>query len=708
MNKDNVIFSNKEISWLSFNERVLQEAADPTVPLLERIKFLGIFSSNLDEFFRVRVATLRRLANLGKKAKKIIGHDPNKVLKKIQKIVINQQNEFDKVYQQILKDLATLKIFIIDEKQLSEEQGYFVKSYFRREVRPKLIPIMLDEKGKFPDLRDKSIYLAVILSVKGIPQKFQYALIEIPSRVLPRFLTLPGIDGNKFIILLDDVMRFGLEDIFSIFEFDTYEAYTIKLTRDAELDIDEDVSESYIRKVHKSLKQRKEGTPVRFVYDSKIPKPLLNFLIRKLNLKNSDALIPGSKHHNFKDFYDFPDIGPKSLKNRPRISLAHKDLHDKKSLLAAIREKDVLLHFPYQSFDYIIDLLREASINPKVTSIKIMLYRVAKYSSIVTALINAVKNGKSVTVVVELQARFDEEANINLADKLREEGAKVIYGVRGLKVHAKCCLITRRDHDKSYPYAIIGTGNFNEETAEIYSDHCLFTSNRKITREVTRIFDFIEQPFKVATFKHLLVSPFSMRKKIARLIQNEIQNAQKGKDAYIILKINNLADFEIIEKLYEASEAGVKIRILNRGMFSVITGVKGLSKNIEAVSIVDKFLEHTRIFVFCNGGNEKYFISSADLMTRNFDKRVEAACPIYDPDIQKELREFLDIQWNDNVKSRILDKGLNNFYTQRSTIKKIRAQDKIYEFLKDQLSQNTNEKFELHKLPKTKAKSEQS
>jgi polyphosphate kinase len=704
MNKDNAIFTNKEISWLSFNERVLQEAADPTVPLLERIKFLGIFSSNLDEFFRVRVATLRRLTNLGKKAKKIIGHDPNLVLKEIQKIVINQQNEFEKIYQQILKELASQKIFIIDEQRLNEEQGYFVKSYFRREVRPKLIPIMLDSKGKFPHLKDKSVYLAIVLSRRDKSKKNKYALIEIPRKVLPRFLILPAIGDKKYIIMLDDVIRYGLEDIFAIFEFDTFEAYTIKLTRDAELDIDDDLSESYIRKIHKSLKQRKGGFPVRFTYDSKIPKRFLSYITERLNLTDKDALIPGAKHHNFKDFIDFPKVGPNSLKNPPLISLAHKDLQNSQSLITTIKEKDILLHFPYQSFDYIIDLLREAAIDPNVTSIKITLYRVARYSSIVHALINAAKNGKSVTVVVELQARFDEEANIYLADKLSEEGVKVVYGVRGLKVHAKCCLITRKDKGKIYHYAIIGTGNFNEDTAKIYSDHCLFTSNTKITREVVRIFDFIEQPYKVKSFKHLIVAPFYMRKKISRLIQNEIDNARNGKESYIILKLNNLADFEIIEKLYQASEAGVKIKLIVRGMFSLIPGVEGLSKNIKAISIVDKFLEHTRIFIFCNGGDEKYFISSADFMGRNFDKRVEAACSIYDKNIQQELKSFLNIQLEDNIKSRILDKDLKNYYTQKSSIKKIRAQDKIYEFLKDQLTGNKDKDIEIHKLPKVTVK----
>ncbi len=674
----------KELSWLSFNARVLQEAADPSVPLLERVKFMGIYSNNLDEFFRVRVATLNRLAKLGKRAKKITGHDPKKVLKDVQKVVLDQNRTFDKIYQGILQELAKKSIFIINEKKLNSEQGEFVKSYFHQEVRPKLIPIMIDQVEEFPQLKDEAIYLAVYMSRKSSPQKAKYALIEIPTESLPRFLTLPRKKRVKSIILLDDVIRYGLKDIFSMFDFDSCDAYTINLTRDAELDIDEDFSESYIRKVHKSLKKRKTGNPVRFVYDSEMPDDLLSFLTDKMHISKDDTIIPGSRYHNFKDFMNFPDLGLKRLKYKPVAALSHKDIDSRKSLFDVMREKDFLLHFPYQAFHPVIDLLREASIDPKVISIDICLYRLARQSSVVNALINAVKNGKRVCAVMELQARFDEEANIYWSDRLQEEGARVIHGVLGLKVHSKLCLITRKEKGKVRHYAIVGTGNFNEETAKIYSDHCLFTADRRITNEVARVFEFFEENYKITTFKHLIVSPFHLRKKMTRFIKNEIKNAQEGKEAYIILKLNNLTDTSLIDKLYEASQAGVKINLMVRGMFSLRPGISGMSKNIETRSIVDKYLEHTRILVFCNGGKERMYITSADLMPRNIDRRVEVTCPIYDESIKQELWTFLDLQWQDNVKAKIRHDELIQSAREDGPRDKVRAQLAIYEFLKNE------------------------
>ncbi|HEX9653780.1 MAG TPA: polyphosphate kinase 1 [bacterium] len=674
---------NKELSWMSFNARVLQEASDPAVPLIERLRFLGIFSSNLDEFFRVRVATLKRIARLGRPAKKILGQDPQKILARIQDIVLEQQAKFEQFYQQILAELGKENIFIIDELQLSAEQGEFVKNYFHREVRPKLIPIMLEPNVKFPVLKDKSIYLAVVLARKNDPQKAKYALIEIPSDVLPRFRILPDIGNKRYIILLDDVIRYGLEDIFSVFNFYIGGAYTLKLTRDAELDLSEDLSESYIRKVSKSVKQRKAGNPVRLVYDAQMPQEFLAFLTRQLGINKDDTVIPGSKYHNFKDFMNFPEVGPKRLRYEPQIFLPHENIDPRKSLFTTIRDRDILLHFPYHSFDHFIDLLREASIDPKVAAIKITLYRVAKNSSVVNALINAVKNGKSVTVVVELQARFDEETNIYIANNMQEEGVRVIYGVPGLKVHSKLCLITRREKNKAVHYACIGTGNLNEVTAKLYGDHFLFTADKRLTKEVHRIFEFFANNYKVSSFKHLIVSPYNMRQKFVRMIRNEIKNAQAGKEASIFLKMNNLADPFIIQELYKASAAGVKIKLIVRGMFSLVTGMPGLSANIEAISIVDKFLEHTRIYSFSNAGEPKYFISSGDWMTRNFDGRVEVTCPIYDKSIQAELQTFLDIQWQDNVKARSLDRGLSNGFSTRPPRSKMRSQFKLYDFLKD-------------------------
>jgi len=672
---------SKELSWLTFNERVLMEAADPTVPLMERIKFLGIFSSNLDEFFRVRVATLNRLRKLGKKAKKLTGHDPAKVLKQVQKTVIRQHKRFDRIYQQLLKEMARQNIFIIDEKQLNEEQAAYVESYFDQEVRPKLVPIMVDQVEKFPELKDQSIYLAVHLWKKGAEQKHKYALIEVPTDVLSRFLILPGVGRKKHIILLDDVIRLELQKIFSFLPYDSFSAYTIKLTRDAELDIDDDLTQSYIKKVTKSLKMRKGGLPVRFIYDARMPESLLAFFTRKLRLTKDDTIIAGSKYHNFKDFMNFPDMGLKRLKYPPIKNLPHKDLNHSKSLFKTISKKDILLHFPYQSFHPVIDLLREAAIDPKVSSIKATFYRVAKNSAVVNALINAANNGKSVFVVMELQARFDEEANIYWAHRLQDEGARVIYGVPGLKVHSKLCLIERREKGGTKRLAIIGTGNLNEDTAKVYSDHSLFTTDRRLTNEVSKIFEFYADNYKITSFSNLIVSPFQMRKKILKFIKNEIKNAKEGKEAYIRWKLNNLVDAEVIDWLYRASQAGVKIRLNVRGMFSLVPGVPGMSENIEAIRIVDKYLEHTRIFRFCNGGDEMMYISSADIMPRNLDRRVEVTCPIYDKSIQEELRTFCEHQWKDNVKARMHSDGtIHNFLETRS--QKNRAQMDIYDYLK--------------------------
>jgi polyphosphate kinase len=673
---------NKEISWLSFNERVLQEADNPDVPLIDRLKFLGICSSNLDEFYRVRVATLNRLAYLGKKAKKFIGADPVKILKDITPIALTQHERFDKIYKKLIRALAKESIYIITEKDLNPDQGDFVLNYFYTEVRPMLIPIMLTQVSDTLQLRDRTIYLSVCLCNLADPAKNQYALIEIPSDVLPRFLVLPAVDGKKYVILLDDVIRYGLDKIFSIFSFDRYEAYTIKITRDAEIDIDDDISESYMDKLHKSLKQRDAGNPIRFIHDARIPTNFLKLLKEKINVTKEDTIIAGSKYHNNRDFMHFPAIGSRQLNYTPIKSLSHKDIPPGESLLKSMRKKDIMLHYPYHSFNYVIDLLREASIDPKVLSIKMTLYRVAKNSNVLHALINAVKNGKTVVAVLELQARFDEESNIYWANRLKEEGVKVIFGVPGLKVHSKLCLVSRAEKGGTAHYAIIGTGNFNEDTARLYTDHALFTADQRITREVNKIFNFFVKTYRSDTFKHLMVSPNFMRKRMNRLINKEIKNAKAEKEAYIFLKLNGLTDPQLIHKLYEASEAGVKVKLIVRGMFSLVPEIEGMSSNIEAISIVDKFLEHTRIYNFCNDGNELFLISSADLMPRNIDRRIEVTCPIYDDDIKNELRTYMDIQWNDNVRARILNEKLDNRLRKNRSRKKIRTQWQIYDYLK--------------------------
>ncbi len=671
----------KEISWLSFNERVLQEAENKEVPLLERFKFLGIYSNNLDEYFRVRVATLKRLSMLSSKSKEILGYNPKTTLKTIQEIVIAHNTKFEKIYAGLLHELAKYNTHIIDEKQLNQEQAEFVRTYFHKEVRTRLMPFLIEKETSLPNLTDDAIYLAIYLA-KTDTQKRRYALLEIPSGVLPRFIVLPEKDDNKYIIFLDDVIRFGLNEIFFIFDFDDISAYTIKLTKDAELEIADDISESYIDKLSKSLQQRKKGTPVRFIYDRTMPQDLLKIITKKLNFGPDDVIIPSNRYHNFKDFMNFPNPGRKKLFSDPFIPIQHRDIQPGRSILSAIKKKDIMFFFPYHPFDHFIDLLREASIDPYVVSIEITLYRLARNSSVINALLNAVRNGKSVTTIVELQARFDEEANILWGNKLLEEGVKVIYGVPGLKVHSKLCLITRVKNDITQRYAAVGTGNFNEDTARVYTDLLLLTTDKKITNEVLKAFNFFSVNYKKDNFYHLVLSPFFLRNKVILLIENEIKNAKAGKKAFIYLKLNNLTDTEIINCLYEASQAGVKIRLIVRGMLSLIPRVKKLSEKIDAIGIVDRFLEHSRFFIFCNGGNDQIYISSADLMTRNLDHRIEVTCPIFDKSIKCEIRKIFDIQWEDNVKARIFDANQSNKFVKPGKNALNQSQIEVYNWLK--------------------------
>ncbi len=675
---------NREISWLSFNERVLQEASDPSTPLIERLKFLGIFSNNRDEFYRVRVATINRLTKLGKKAIDIYGDDPKELLQKLQRKVIEQQQNFEEIYQELLHELAKQNVFIINEKQLNQNQQQYVKDYFHNQVETNLFPIMVDENKPFPYMKDKSGYLFVRLISTVQKQKNKYALIEIPSRTTSRFIILPQEKNKKYIILLDDVIRYNVHEMFSVFGYTTKEAINIKLTRDAELDIDQDVSKSMLEKISKGVKDRKKGQPVRFVYDSTMSKEMLAFIMKKLGMDKKDNAIPGGRYHNFKDFIGFPNIGEKKLMYEHPRPLNHKYLyHINTSILNVIKQKDILLHYPYHTYDHTITLLREASIDPTVESIKITLYRVADSSKIANALVNAIKNGKKVTVLVELQARFDEENNIYWANKLQEEGATVIYGVPGLKVHSKLFLITTRVRGKEVKYAHIGTGNFNEKTARIYTDFSLLTADKNITDEISSVFDFYANNFKTGVYKHLAVAPFFMRQTFVNLIDKEITNAKAGKKAFMILKMNSLVDKDMIEKLYEASQAGVQITLIVRGICSLVTEIVGYSDNIKAYSIVDKYLEHARVFIFANGGNEKIYITSADWMSRNLDSRSEVAVPILDADVKKQIKDIINIQISGNTKVRILDRLQQNLYKKaKPGERKIRVQDEIYNYLK--------------------------
>ncbi len=676
----NKTYIPKEISWLSFNERVLQEAENKDVPLIERFKFLGIYSNNLDEYFRVRVATLKRISQFGNKAKDILGYSPKTTLKKIHDIVLSQNSKFEKIYSSLIQELDKHNIHIINEKQLNSEQTEFVQKYFHKKVLTRLMPFLIEKDSELPNLTDDAIYLAIYL-VKKETQKKRFALLEIPTNILPRFIVLPEKGDDKYVMFIDDIIRYGLKDIFFIFDFNVFSAYTIKLTKDAELEIVDDISESYIDKLSRSLQQRKWGTPVRFIYDRDMPDDLLKILTKKLNFGPDDVIIPADRYHNFKDFMNFPNLGKKKFYYEPLVTIAHRDILPGKSILSAIKKKDIMLFFPYHPFDYFIDLLREASIDPYVTSIHITLYRLARNSSVVNALLNAVRNGKKVTTVVELQARFDEEANILWGNKLMEEGVKVIYGVPGLKVHSKLCLITRVKNEITQRYAAIGTGNFNEDTAKIYTDHLLLTTNKKITNEVYKAFNFFNVNYKKDNFYHLVLSPFFLRNKIILLIENEIKNAKAGKKAFIYLKLNNITDNEIINHLYEASKAGVTIRLIIRGMISLVPDLKNISENIKAIGIVDRFLEHTRFMIFCNGGNEEYYISSADLMTRNIEHRIEVTCPVFDKGIKNEMKEIFEIQWSDNVKARVLDSTLSNEFVE-SGKKPVNSQIEVQNYLK--------------------------
>ncbi|MCU0435348.1 MAG: polyphosphate kinase 1 [Bacteroidia bacterium] len=675
-------FINRDISWLSFNERVLQEAEDDANPLIERLRFLGIYSNNRDEFFRVRVATLKRMGKLGRKAESVLGAPPDMLLSQIQKRVVAASHRFDRIYNKILAELEKHHIHIIDETELTKAQGEFVTNFFRNKVMPSLFPIMLDNAPQFPYLRDRSTYLVVRMIAAGLEAKPKYALIEVPADAISRFVVLPQGGIEQYVMLLDDVIRFCLSEVFPGYDPKRISAYTIKLTRDAELDLDTDVSKSFLEKMSGGLKKRKKGIPVRFVYDKQMPADMLKFLLRQLKVIRTDNIIPGSRYHNFKDFIRFPDLGHPELIWPVHEPLRHPRLIRGESMFDVIREKDLILHYPYQTFDHVIDLLREASIDPKVKKIQITVYRVASNSNIVNALINAVKNGKEVVAVMELQARFDEENNIYWANKLQEEGARVIFGVPGIKVHSKLFLITRREEGKLINYAHIGTGNMNESTAKIYTDKSLITADKRITDELVKVFEFYHNNLKPGQYKHLLVSPFTMRRKLEALIQFETDEAKKGRKASMLLKMNNLVDLDMINSLYEASRAGVQITLIIRGTCSLIPGVKGVSENIKAISIVGRYLEHTRVFIFHHGGDEKYFISSADWMTRNLDHRSEVAVPIYDADSQKELKEILELQLRDNRKARLIG-GLreNTYIDAPASDKPINAQEAIRDYL---------------------------
>ena len=685
-------YVNRELSWLKFNARVLQEAADEKVPLLERLRFAGIFSNNLDEFFKVRYATVKRVA-MNESSDKELGVHAKELLEEITKEVIQLQDESLSIINTITEELEKEQIFIVNEKTLLPEHEAFVNTYFYDKVRPALFTIILNDLEKFPQLKDDVAYLAVkmtlkedekasgvqkFFSSKAYKEKIQYALIELPT-TLNRFIELPQVGDKHYIIMLDDVIRFCLHLIFSIFNYESLSANMIKITRDAELDIDDDLSKSFVEKISSSVEDRRKGAPVRFVYDKTIDKDTLHFLIEKMGIVNTDSVIPGGRYHNRRDYMSFPSLGRTDLTYAPIHPLPVKGLTSEESLLKKIAEKDYLQFTPYHTFSNIIWFLREAALDPKVKSVKITIYRLAKNSQVVNSLINAVKNGKKVTVQIELQARFDEESNIRYAEQLKAEGVKLIFGVRGLKVHSKICVIEREEGKGIKRYGFISTGNFNESTAKVYTDYTLFTANQDILKEVNKVFNFFETNYNIQKYKHLIVSPHYTKKILKQLIDEEIKNAKAGKEAYIKLKMNNIPSSKMIDKLYEASRAGVKIQMIVRGICCLVPGIEGMSENIEVISIVDKFLEHPRLFIFGNNGNPKVYISSADWMTRNISFRVEVGCPIYDETIKQELIDTFEISWADNVKARVIDQAQDNHYRPH-TLPAQRSQVALYEY----------------------------
>lgn len=666
---------------MAFNHRVLQEAQDASVPLIERIRFLGIFSNNLDEFFRVRVATVKRLLNLNDKKLANNIFPPQKILNQIQEEVLTLQKEFEKTYEILLKELKKSNIHIKNEINLEENQKSYVNNYFTNKVEPFISPIMLRSLPKFPYLKDKSVYLFVILEKEG--EKPLYALIEIPTDRVSRFVVLPRKGEEEQILFLDDIIRLHLNDIFSGFEFNSIESYIIKLTRDAELDFDEDIAESFYEKISKSLEKRKKGTPVRLVYDKEMPERYLKYLLKKIKLTDHDNIIPGGRYHNFRDLMKFPSLGKKELVYANKEYIKTNFLENKKSIYQSLlNDGDLLLHFPYHSFRTIVSLIKEASLDEEVQEIKITIYRLASDSQIVNALINAARNGKEVHVVMELRARFDEKANLKWSKILEDEGIKVSFGIKGLKVHSKLILIGRKHGSNKKYYGVIGTGNFHEGTAKIYSDIVYLTTQKDIMNEVKSVFDFIEKPYRSYPFQNLLVAPINMRSQIESLINFEIQEARQGKKAKIVFKMNNLVDTHVIELLCMASQIGVEVKLIIRGICSLIPGIPELSNGIFGISIVDRYLEHARIMHFYHGGKDKIYITSGDMMTRNLDKRVEVAVPIGQRKLKQEIIDFLEIQLADNQKARRIFQT-NSIEYVKNEEKEQRAQVAFFNYLKN-------------------------
>ncbi|MGR5237612.1 polyphosphate kinase 1 [Vibrio alfacsensis] len=685
------LYIEKELSWLSFNERVLQEAADKTVPLIERIRFLGIFSNNLDEFYKVRFADVKRRILINQE--RGVSDNSKHLLSKMQTKALRLNDLFDELYSELIREMARRRIFLVNENQLDEAQKRWITKYFRNEVMPHITPLLMkDEIDVLQFLKDEYAYIAIDLRKN---EQSQYALIEIPTDHLPRFVMVPEQKGKrrKTIILLDNIIRYCLDELFKgFFDYDELNGYAMKMTRDADYDLRLEIEYSLLEQMSEGVSQRLTAMPVRFVYERGMPTEMLDFLCDKLQISNYDSLIPGSRYHNFKDFIGFPNVGREYLENKPLPPMKCADFEGYPNSFEAIKAKDILLYYPYHTFDHITELVRQASFDPKVLGVKINVYRVAKDSRLMHSLIDAVHNGKNITVVVELQARFDEEANIEWSKVLTDAGVHVVFGAPGLKIHSKLLLISRREEGEIVRYAHIGTGNFHEKTARIYTDYSLLTADQEITNEVRNVFGYIENPYRPVRFDHLIVSPRNSRKQLYRLIDGEIANAKAGKRAALTIKVNNLVDKGLINKLYGASNAGVKINMIIRGMCSLVPGVEGVSENIRIISIVDRFLEHPRVVITHNDGDPQVYISSADWMTRNIDHRIEVAVPIRDPRLKQRIIDITNIHFTDTVKARLIDKEMTNSYVPRGNRKKVRSQIAIYDYLKNIEKQTRKQK----------------
>jgi len=669
-------FKNRELSWLDFNERVLQEAADITVPLIERLRFIGIFSNNLDEFYKVRYATVKRLALSKEKVKKFYkGENAKDLLNLITERAIELQNRSNLILDFILKDLEKENIFIVDEQAIPNDSISYIESFFLDKIQPKLKIVLLNEKDDFPQLSESSCFL--IIKIESKNKNLNYAIIQFPDE-FERFIVIKNQDV-KYVIMIDDIIRYHLFEIFKIFNPSNICANMIKFSRDAELDFDDDISKSYLEKISQSVKDRLKGDPLRFVYDKEIDPNTLKFLLEKMNINSEiDSVIPGGKYHNKKDYMNFPILN-NDLAYDKIEQLLIKDFYKHKTVFESIDERDFLVHTPFHKFNHILTFLSEASIDPDVKRICITIYRLSKLSSVANTLINAAKNGKEVVVQIELQARFDETNNIDYAKLMQDQGVKLIFGIPTLKVHAKVCVVEKLINNKILKYGFISTGNFNESTAKIYTDFTIFTSNQSLLDEISNVFEFFSFNYKKFKYEKLIISPYNTKKFFKSLIKNEIKNAKRGKDAFIKIKLNNITNYEMVEELYKAAEEGVKIYLIVRGICCLIPNQKNTHNNIELISIVDKFLEHTRMFIFCNNGKNKTYISSADWMTRNLDNRVEVTIPIEDEKISNQLNDIFSIYWNDNQKSRYVNSENNNEY-RKNELGIIRSQSQVYNY----------------------------